>query len=123
MIEKLEQSTGNVLGYKIAGTIGKEDYAVMVPEVEALIEQKGQINILLDMTEFKWEKVSAWGSDMKFGSKFHKKISKMAIVGDKKWQKWLTKIADPFFAMEASYFPSEESTAAWAWLGESEEAS
>lgn len=118
MIEKLEQSSGDVLGYKISGTVTKADYGVMVPEVEALVEQEGSINMLLDMTDFKWEKVSAWGSDFKFGREFRKKIEKMAIVGDKTWEKWLTKVADPFYAMEAEYFPAEDSDAAWQWLRE-----
>ena len=118
MIDKLEQSSGNVLGYKIAGKIDKSDYDVMVPEVESLIEQEGSVNLLLDLTEFKWEKISAWGADMKFGKNTRKKISKMAIVGDKRWQKWLTKIADPFYAEEAEYFAAGDSDAAWAWLSE-----
>ena len=116
MIEKLEQSSGNVVGYKASGEIDKSDYDIFVPEVEALIEQEGSINLLLDLTEFKWEKVSAWGADMKFGKHMRKNISKMAIVGDKRWQKWLAKIVDPFYAKEAKYFPSLENEAAWAWL-------
>jgi len=118
MFEKMEQSSGNVIGYKVAGTIHKGDYDELMPEVEGLIEQEGSINLLLDMTGFKWEKVSAWGADMNFGKSLHKKIAKMAIVGDKRWQKWLAKIADPFYAAEAQYFPSEESAAAWEWLWE-----
>ncbi|MDX1414921.1 MAG: STAS/SEC14 domain-containing protein [Candidatus Promineifilaceae bacterium] len=120
MIEKIEQSTGSVLGYRLSGTIGQDDYDAMMPEVESLIEKEGYIQMLFDMTGFKWEKVSAWGEDMKFGRKFHKNITKMAIVGDKKWQKWMTKIADPFYAVDARFFPVEESENAWSWLGEDE---
>jgi hypothetical protein len=42
----------------------------------------------------------------------------MAIVGDKEWEKWLTKLVDPFYAEEGKYFPVEDSAKAWAWLGE-----
>ena len=116
MITKLEQSTGNTIGYKISGTVTKEDYTVMVPEVEALIDQEGDINMLLDLSEFHWEKISAWGADMKFGSTYRKKIDKMAIVGDKKWQQWLTHLVDPFYAREAEFFHTDDVDAAWAWL-------
>ncbi|MEA3336995.1 MAG: STAS/SEC14 domain-containing protein [Chloroflexota bacterium] len=84
MITKFEQSSGNTIGYKISGTISKDDYAVMVPEAEALVDQEGDINMLLDLSEFHWEEISAWGADMKFGSTYRKKIDKMAIVGDSK---------------------------------------
>jgi len=118
MIEKLDKSSGNVLGYKISGTVKKEDYKTMVPEVEAVIEEKGSANLLLDMSGFKWEALGAWGADMKFGRDYHKKIKKMAIVGNKRWEKWMTKIVDPFYAGEAEYFEATDSEAAWAWLRE-----
>lgn len=39
----------------------------------------------------------------------------MAIVGDKKWQKWATHLAAPFYAREAQYFDAEDAESAWAW--------
>ncbi len=118
MITKLEQSSGNVIGFKVSGTITKDDYATLVPDVEALVDQVGDINVLLDLTDFKWEKVNAWGSDMKFGSTYRKKIDKMAIVGDKTWQKWLTHLVDPFYAREAQFFSPQDSESAWTWLAD-----
>ena len=118
MIEQLEQSSDNTLGYKVSGTVVKDDYEVLTREVQALVERVGDINVLLDLTEFRWEKVSAWGADLKFGHDYHKKIAKMAIVGDKKWEKWLTKLVDPFYASQAKYFHTTEMDAAWDWLRE-----
>ena len=116
MIEKLTQSSEDVLGFKASGEITKADYQTVVPAVEAALKTHDTIGILLDMTEFKWEKAEAWGADMKFGREFHKKISKMAIVGDKTWEKWLAKVADPFYAVEAKFYHSKDIDSAWAWL-------
>ena len=116
MIEKLNKSSGNVLGYEISGTVKKGDYETLVPEVQAIVEEEGSANLLLDMTDFKWEALDTWGADMKFGRDDHKKIDKMAVVGDKRWHKWIGKIADPFFAGEAEYFDTADSEAVWAWL-------
>lgn len=118
MIKELSQSSGSVVGYKVSGTITKEDYETFVPQVQALVEQEGSINMLLDLEGFEWEKVSAWGADMNFGHEYHEKITKMAIVGDKKWEKWLTKLVDPFYASQAKYFHTTEMDAAWDWLRE-----
>ena len=118
MIEKLGESSGNVIGFKPIGDITKADYDVLVPEVESLVQQEGDIRVLMDMTGFKWEKVEAWGADWKLGRDFHQKISKMAIVGDKTWEKWLAKVAAPFYAVEAKFFHPEETDKAWAWLRE-----
>ena len=118
MIEKIKESSGNVIGYKVSGTIKKEDYETMVPEFEALVQEDGSANLLMDMTDFKWEALDAWGTDMKFGRDYHKKIEKMASVGDKRWEKWMTKIAEPFYAKEAQFFETADSEAAWNWLRE-----
>ena len=89
----------------------------MTEEVEALVQQESSICLLLDMEEFEGEKIKAWGADLKFGHEYRKKIAKMAIVGDKKWQEWMTALVDPFYAREAEFFPTDERAAAWEWLG------
>jgi hypothetical protein len=42
MIEKMSESEGKILGFKAIGTVTKEDYKVLVPEVQTLIKKKGQ---------------------------------------------------------------------------------
>jgi hypothetical protein len=114
MIETMEKSTGGVLGYAVSGTVTKADYETLVPAVGAAIDEHGSVCLLFDLTGFKWEKVSAWGSDLNFGKQYHDKIDKMAIVADKKWAKHLTKLAQPYYAKEAQYFEAADD--AWDWL-------
>lgn len=116
MLAKLSQSFGNVLGYKAIGTITKEDYATLTGDVDALLQQETSLCLLLDLEGFEGEEIKAWGADLKFGRKYHKRIIKLAIVGDKRWQEWLTALAKPFYAREAEFFPTNEREAAWEWL-------
>ena len=116
MLENLSQSTGNISGYKAVGKITRDDYTILTADVEALLQQEASICLLLEMEEFEGEKIKAWGADIKFGHEYRKKIAKMAIVGDKKWQDWMTALVDPFYAREAEFFPIEERAAAWEWL-------
>ena len=88
----------------------------MTADVDALLQEEESINLLLDLQEFEGEKIKALGADFKFGHEYHKKITKMAIVGDKKWQRWMTSLVDPFYARQAEFFPTEERQAAWEWL-------
>ena len=118
MIEKMSESEGKILGFKAIGTVTKADYKVLVPEVQALVDKEGSISLLLDLRQFKWEKVEAWGADIKFGRTYHEKIDKMAIVGDRTWEKWITTLAEPFYSKEARFFHSDEIDAAWKWLKE-----
>jgi len=114
MLETLDKSSGNVIGYKIVGDMTKEDYATLDPAVDAAINQYGSINLLLDMTEFKWEKVNAWSTDLNFGKKYKDSIQKMALVGNKKWEKAMAKAAQPFYAVAIQYFETDDD--AWDWL-------
>lgn len=118
MIEKLDKSSGNVIGFKCIGTITASDYEKMVPEVKALIEKEGNIRLLFDLSDFKWEKMEAWLADLSFGLEFRHEIEKMAIVGDKSWEKWITHLAKPFYARDAKFFKIEDISGAWTWLRE-----
>ncbi len=119
MFQKMiQESRGNLLAYKAIGDITKEDYRQIGPEVESLAEEYGDVRLLLDLTQFHWEKISAWGEDWRFGRKFHDVIVKMAIVGDKKWEAWLTKLAGLFYAREARFFHPHQMEDALKWLTE-----
>jgi len=115
MIETMDKSSGNTLGYKAVGDVTKADYETLMPAVEAAVDQYGSVNLLLDLTRFHWEKVDAWGSDLSFGHTYRDKIDKMALVGNATWEKYLAKLAQPFYAKQIQYFESDDD--AWDWLG------
>lgn len=115
MITQMKRSHDNVLGFTVEGDVDRADYAdVLVPAVRHAVEASGSVRVLVDMTAFRWEKVDTWGADLHFGHEFHRAITKMAIVGDAAWEKWMTKLAEPFYAQEAKYFT--DSDAAWDWV-------
>jgi hypothetical protein len=114
MIQTMEQSKDNVLGYRVVGDVTKEDYTVLVPGVEAAVKQYGTIRLLIDLSGFKGEKPDAWASDLNFGKDFKGNIERMALVGDQKWGKDMAKVAQPFYAQEIQWFTDLE--AAWIWV-------
>ncbi len=118
MITKMSESKGNILGFKMIGDISKEDYKILVPEVQALIDKEGSISLLMDITQFKWEDIDAWGADFNFGRTYRKKINKMAVVGDKTWEKWITNLVEPFYSIEAKFFDPIDIEVAWKWIKE-----
>ncbi len=113
-ITTMDRSGGNTLGFKVSGDVTKADYEVLTPAVEKAVGQHGSVNVLLDLTGFHWEKISAWAADLHFGHEFHDKIERMAIVGDKKWEKYLAHLASPFYAKDSKYF--DDAADAWTWL-------
>jgi SpoIIAA-like len=116
MIERLPRSTDSTLGFKVGGHVGPGDYAILVPAVEAAVAAHDEIGLLLDLADFESERASAWGADFRFGQEFRKNIARLAIVGDKRWEEWLAKLASPFYAREARYFHTDAIDDAWSWL-------
>ena len=52
MLEKLNESSGSVVGYKVVGKVTVEDYQKLDPEVHALVDQYDGVCLLLDLQEF-----------------------------------------------------------------------
>jgi hypothetical protein len=117
MIQTMDKSSDAAIGYTVIGEVGQADYQTLVPAVQAAIDKSGSINLLLDLTQFKWEKIDAWKSDIDFGKTYKNKIDKMALVGDAKWGRHLTKLVQPFYAQQSKYFENDDD--AWDWLGSS----
>jgi len=114
MLCTMDRSTDAVLGYKMSGDVTKADYQTLTPAVASAIKANGTISLLFDLTDLHWEKASAWGSDLDFGKQFGDSVEKMAIVGDKGWEKHVAKLAQPYYAKEAKYFDTDDD--AWSWL-------
>jgi hypothetical protein len=99
----------------MAGKLTHEDYKVFVPMIDkALKKAKGlEVDMLVDMRQFKgWEMLAAW-DDMKFGLKHRNSFSKMAIIGNKKWEELSTKMMDHMMGGESKFFKSREKALAW----------
>ena len=116
MLEKMGKSSGNVLGFKVVGDVTKADYETLDPVVAAAVKHYGSVNLLFDLTQFHWEKATAWGSDLDFGHTYKDKIDKLAMVSHATWVKHLAKLAEPFYAKEIKTFETDDD--AWDWLKE-----
>lgn len=118
MIEKLKESTGNIIGFKLSGRLHDEDYHYFVPAIEDVIKQTGKTRILAFFCDFHgWDLHAAW-DDLKFGTKHMSDIERIAMVGDKRWEKWMAKICQPFTLAKVKYFDASDIEAAWKWLRE-----
>ncbi len=52
MVEKLPQSSGNVLGFKLSGKLHDEDYKHLVPVAEEAIQAHGKVRLVAHPTDF-----------------------------------------------------------------------
>jgi hypothetical protein len=119
MIEKLPESSGNVLGYRIRGKLTEADYRdVLVPEMEKAMKEHPKIRVVWVMETFEgWTVGGAW-EDLLLGLKFTA-VEKMATVIDESWDEWMTPLFQVFTTLtrtELRFFKKERLTEAWEWI-------
>ncbi len=118
MIEQLTGLPAHTVGFKMSGKLHDEDYKQFVPLVDAEIAREGKVNDLALMHDFHgWDAKALW-DDIKFSATHCSKIWKVAVVGEKAWEKWMAAVCNPFTMAKVRYFDASELEAAKAWLGE-----
>jgi hypothetical protein len=118
MIEILSGLPAATIGFKMSGKLHDEDYQTFVPRVDAEIAKEGKVNILAQFHDFHgWDAKALW-DDIKFSTTHCTKIKRIALVGDKTWEKWMAKVCKPFTMARLKYFDTKEVDAAKQWLAE-----
>jgi hypothetical protein len=118
MIERLAGPSPNTVGFKLSGKLHDEDYKTFVPAVDEAAGT-GKIRILAQFHDFHgWDAHALW-DDIRFSTTHCTKIEKIALVGEKNWEKWMALVCKPFTMAKIQYFDAADLNRAWAWLQES----
>jgi hypothetical protein len=116
MIETLQTGSPKIVGFRLTGKLHDEDYKSFVPTVEATLATEGTVRMFAQFEEFHgWDLHAAW-DDFKFGMKHFSDFERIAMVGDRRWEKWMANLCRPFTKAKVKYFDASEVDAAWTWL-------
>ena len=111
-----EYDGGKVLEVQVRGKFTHDDYLQFAPRFEALLKQHEKLNVLFHMVDFHgWEVAAIW-DDIKFDVKHFSDIARLAMVGDKKWEKGMSVFCRPFTGAKIRYFDSSALSQARAWV-------
>ena len=118
MIETIETGFPKTIGFRLSGKLHDEDYKSFVPKVETFVASGGKARLFVQFEDFHgWDVHAAW-DDFKFGLKHYSDFDRIAIVGDRSWEKWMARMCKPFTRAKVRYFEAGEVDDAWAWLKE-----
>ena len=106
----------NILFVKASGKLTKDNYEALAPKVEDLIRQHSKIRILVELEDFHGWKAGALWEDTKFAFKHFSDIERLAIVGERKWEKGMATFCKPFTAAEIRYFDRDRAEEAKQWI-------
>jgi ABC-type sulfate transport system substrate-binding protein len=115
----MEQDVGGkVLLLQVSEKLTKEDYERFVPEFDKAILNNKKIRLLFEMKDFRgWDAKGLW-EDLKVDFKHASDIERIAMIGDKAWEKAMSYICKPFTSAEIRFFQPEEREKALEWLYE-----
>jgi hypothetical protein len=112
----LNASNGTVLEVQVTGKLTHQDYQQFAPRFEEMLKAHGKLRVLFEMVDFHgWEVAALW-DDIKFDVKHYSDIERLAMVGDKKWEKGMSVFCRPFTTAKIRYFDSAALAEARAWL-------
>ncbi|OMH39495.1 STAS/SEC14 domain-containing protein [Motiliproteus sp. MSK22-1] len=122
MIQRIYDNEPGMLEFVASGKLTDFEYqSVLIPQVENAIQESGKINVLWKMDNFDgWELHAAW-DEFLLALKTRDTIERIALVGDKPWQKKLVTYLKPLTHAEVQYYDSDRSEEAQDWLKHSDE--
>lgn len=117
MLDILEQSAGKVFGMRVSGKLLHQDYTQFVPILEKLIAEHGSVRCLVEMVEFHGIELRALWDEIKFDVRHARQIERCAVVGDSRWEAWMTRLSRPIFVnAEIRFFDLADRQKAWEWI-------
>ena len=121
MIQTVETGYRKVVGLMLVGKLHDEDYKQVLPKMESILTAEGKVRLFIQLEDFQgWDLRAAW-DDLTFNLKHWADFERIAMVGDRKWEKWMANFCKAFMKAEVRCFDSSEIDAAWNWIQEGQE--
>ena len=113
-----KEPKGKIVTLVFKGKMEQEDYKRFVPQLEKIMESEDKIRMLVELRDFNGWTAGALWEDTKFGVFHFNDIERLAIVGDKNWEKTMATFIKPFTAATVRYFDATDMAKAEKWIRE-----
>lgn len=120
MIEINANADKDILAVKATGKLTKGDLDDLAPVLKKHVSRSDDPHLIMILEDFKgWEDTAAFWKDLQLDAEYIGHFDRIAIIGDKKWQQWGTRLMDPLFNEEMKYFSIDNADYAWNWIEKS----
>jgi hypothetical protein len=116
MFKYLKEHSADLVAVMLTGKLERTDYDSLIPEIEEKISRFGKLNMFWEMVDFEGWDISALWQDVKFDIKHLNDFNRIALVGGKQWEAWISNLIKPFTTAEIRYFDLSEREEAMAWV-------
>jgi universal stress protein A len=111
-----EEDHGKVLEVQASGKLGHEDYERFAAEFDRLVKEHGMVSVLFDMVDFHgWTPRALW-DDLKLDLRHSGEMKRVAMVGDKQWEKRASMLFRPVTPAQVRYYDRSKIDEARDWV-------
>lgn len=109
---------GKVVEVSIVGRLTQDDCERFAAVIDQGVDRFGQVRVLFDCCGFDGWTLDGLMEDAKFGIKHYNALFRLAIVGNKAWERAFATLCRPFTKADVQYYDISEIDLARAWLKE-----
>ena len=110
-------SEGDVITARLFGKLDPSAYDGVNEEIDNVMSHAEHVRLVLDLREFDgWSGLSALGDHLSLVREHYRVPERIAIVGDKAWQKMAGKIMARFVNAQTMFFDCGDYDGAVAWV-------
>ena len=119
MISIQKESSQDVLKLTVTNKLSEEDLDRCESYLKKHISSFNHPHLLMILEDFGgYENASAFMKDLKLDSQYIGNFDRIAVIGDKAWEKWAVQFLDPITNEELKYFSFDEKDQALAWIND-----
>ena len=100
----------------VHGMIDDDDVERFVPRAEERIAERGQIGILLNLTDFEGYTASGFWKALRFDVKHYGDVARFALVARQPTKDWVASLSRPFTAADVKFFTADDIDLARSWV-------
>ena len=115
MIE-IQERIEDVLVLEVRGKIGIEDTRQVVPALEWAFREHGRVSLIVRLERFNGWTAGAFLQDLRFELRHRGDFGRVAIVGERRWERLVTRLGGWLLAGEVRFFPRTQEAAARSWV-------
>ncbi len=117
MIEVNEHADSDILALQVSGTLTEEELDDLIPTLKEYVSSSSHPHLLMIMEDFNgWADAAAVWKDLQLDAEYLGYFDRIAVVGEKKWQEWGTRLVNPITKEELRFFPLSDAEKAWNWI-------
>lgn len=116
MYRRLTDNDGRVVAFKLTKAVTEEDIQEMEDRVDDACKEFGKIRVLFELVDLKISNPTAYWDTFKIAKRHGEDVERVAIIGDRSWEKRWIEIGGMLVDSDVRYFDHEQLEAAWRWI-------